>query len=212
MNKSAKELLRKSIHISSIIIPLFYRYIMNYDKHDMLFILLFLSVISITVEYIRLENRSFRKVFYTIFGVMLRRHELYNFSGASFLLTASIFCVAFFPEEIAFLSLCFLSIGDTFAALIGMNFGKRKFLFSKKSLEGALACFISTFIFALFYINPLIAFFGAFGATLAELINIPVDDNVRIPIISGLIMILIYIFMPESANNSSTLINALFMR
>jgi dolichol kinase len=212
MDSRVKEVLRKSIHISSILIPLFYRYVMHYNKSITLIILLFLSVVSITIEYIRLENRSFRKVFYTIFGVMLRRHELYNFSGASFLLTSAIFCIAFFPKDIAFLALCFLSIGDTFAALIGMTLGKRKFSFNKKSFEGAIGCFLSTFFFALFYINPLIAFFGALGATLAEIMNIPVDDNVRIPIISGFIMIFVYIFMPESTDQSNTLINILFAR
>ena len=189
MEKRTKELLRKSIHVSSISIPLFYRYVMNYDKQNSLLILLSLAVVSISVEYFRLENRSFRKLFYAAFGIMLRKHELRNFSGASFLLTASIFCIAFFPKDIAFLSMSFLSIGDTFAALIGISFGKRKFTFVKKSLEGAIACFVSTFIFALFYINPVIAFFGALGATVAELINLPVDDNVRIPVISGLVMI-----------------------
>ncbi len=210
MEKKTKELMRKSIHISSILIPFLYRYIMKYDKQNSLLILFILAAISITIEYVRLENRSFRKLFYTIFGVMLRRHELYNFSGASFLLTSSIFCVAFFPGDIAFLSMCFLSIGDTFAALVGISFGKRKFTFAKKSLEGAIACFVSTFVFALFYINPVIAFFGALGATFAELLNIPVDDNVRIPVISGLIMILVYIMLPENTEYSGNIIRSIF--
>lgn len=183
---------------------------MAYNKRNTLLVLFGLAVISIIVEYIRLENRSFRKVFYTIFGVMLRKHEFYTFSGASFLLTSSIVCVAFFPADIAFLSMSFLSIGDTFAALVGMTFGKRKFNFTKKSLEGAIACFISTFFYALFFINPVISFFGALGATLAELINLPVDDNVRIPIFSGLVMIIVYILLPEGYINSSNIFNLIF--
>ncbi|HOQ81030.1 MAG TPA: phosphatidate cytidylyltransferase, partial [Candidatus Cloacimonadota bacterium] len=161
MTKETKELMRKSIHFSSILIPMLYRYVLDSEKKTALLILLFLAIVSIIIEYLRLENKSFQRVFYTVFGVMLRRHEIYNFSGASFLLTSSIFCIAFYPPDIAFLSLCFLSIGDTFAALIGITFGKRKFTFVSKSLEGSIACFLSTFVFSLFYINPIIAFTGA---------------------------------------------------
>ncbi|HPY95828.1 MAG TPA: phosphatidate cytidylyltransferase [Candidatus Cloacimonadota bacterium] len=210
MTKETKELMRKSIHFSSILIPMLYRYVLDFERKTALLILLFLAIVSIIIEYLRLENKSFQRVFYTVFGVMLRRHEIYNFSGASFLLTSSIFCIAFYPPDIAFLSLCFLSIGDTFAALIGITFGKRKFTFVSKSLEGSIACFLSTFVFSLFYINPIIAFTGALGATIAEFINIPVDDNVRIPVISGLIMILTYILLPENIESSSNIYRILF--
>jgi dolichol kinase len=130
---------------------------------------------------------------------MLRRHEINNFTGASYLLVSAIFCIAFFPPDIAFLAMAFLSIGDTFAALIGIHLGKRKFKNSKKSFEGTLACFISTFLFGYIYLqlpfvynheysHPAIALSGAASASIAELLNIPIDDNVKIPIISGIIM------------------------
>lgn len=204
MDKKVKEILRKSIHISSLSIPMFYRYVMHYNKAYSVLILFALAIISLVVEYFRLENRSFKKLFYGAFGIMLRKHELHDFTGASFLLTSSIICIAFFPRDIAFLALSFLAIGDTFAALTGMTVGKRKFAFTKKSLEGSLGCFISTFIFSLFYIHPLIGLSGALSATIAELIDLPVDDNVRMPIISGIIMTITSIFV---SNPHSLLIN-----
>jgi dolichol kinase len=141
----------------------------------------------------RLENKSFRKYFYMIFGVMLRQHEINNISGASYLLVSAIVCVAFMPPDIAFVSMAFLSIGDTFAALVGINLGKRKFIKSKKSFEGTLACFTSTFMFGLFFLNPVIALSGAMMASIAELIDIRIDDNVKIPILSGIAMSVTYI-------------------
>jgi dolichol kinase len=152
---------------------------------------------------LRLENRTFGKFFYFIFGVMLRRHEINDFTGASYLLVSAIVCVAFFPPEIAFLAIAFVSIGDTMAALVGIHFGKRKFVNSKKSFEGFLACFSSTFLFGCVVyllaseksiLTPSIAFWGALYASLAELVNIPIDDNVKIPIISGIAMMIAYLF------------------
>ncbi len=200
MDKKVKEVLRKSLHISSLTIPLFYRYIMHYNKTTTLLILLGLAIISIVIEFFRLENRSFKRLFYGAFGIMLRKHELDDFSGATFLLTSSIACIAFFPRDIAFLALSFLAIGDTFAALTGMTLGKRKFLSNKKSVEGSLGCFISTFIYSLFFIHPLIGFFGALSATIAELVDLPVDDNVRMPIISAIVMTIVSIFVSDTGS------------
>jgi dolichol kinase len=119
-----------------------------------------------------------------------------DFTGATYLLFSSMLCVAFFEAQIAFAAIAFLSIGDTFAALIGIHFGKRKFLGMSKSLEGSLACFLSTFIFGLFFLNhPLLAFTGAVAASIAELIDVKVDDNVKIPLISGIVMTLVSIFI-----------------
>jgi dolichol kinase len=136
------------------------------------------------------EQPTFKRIYNQLFGLILRRHEMRDFTGATYMMVSSVLCVAFFPPDICFCALAFLSIGDTFAAIVGMNLGKRKLINSKKSVEGTLACFASTFIFGLFFIHPLLAFVGALAASISELLPIPVDDNIRIPLASGLVMLL----------------------
>ncbi|MEA1971726.1 MAG: phosphatidate cytidylyltransferase, partial [Candidatus Cloacimonadota bacterium] len=146
-------------------------------------ILFFITVGVILVEVFRLENYTFRKFFNSLFGNVMRNHESIEFSGATYLMVSSIFTIAVFPADIAFLSLSFLAIGDTMAALVGVHLGKRKIFSTKKSVEGTLSCFVSTFIFALlFRVNPIIAFVGAVAATIAEFSRLPLDDNFKIPI------------------------------
>ncbi len=194
--KLLKESIRKSIHISSLIIPFAYRYILGFNRKLSFSILLAAFTIAIIVEFYRFWQPSFKKFFYRLFGLILRRHEMRDFTGATYLIFSSMLCIAFFENQIAFASIAFLSIGDTFAALVGMNFGKRKFIKIGKSLEGSLACFLSTFIFGLFFLdNPLIAVTGALAATIAELVDIPVDDNVKIPLFSGFVMMIVSIFI-----------------
>ena len=190
-----KELIRKSIHISSLLLPFSYRYLFHYHQKNAFLIVGSLTVLALVVEIIRLEHRTFKRIFYNMFGIMLRKHEIHDFTGATYLMVSATLCIAVFPEDIAFLSLCFLSIGDTLAAIIGISFGKRKLFGTSKSLEGSLACFVSTFIFALFFIDPTIAFFGAMAATLAEFSRLPIDDNIKIPITSGLVMSLVNILV-----------------
>lgn len=190
------EALRKSIHLSSLVIPLGYRYLFGFNRRVSFAIVLAALIVSLVIEFHRLWQRNFRKTFNRLFGMILRKHELTDFTGATYLLFASMLCIAFFEPLIASAAIAFLSIGDTFAAMIGMNFGKRKFQRSKKSLEGSLACFASTFIFGILWLgNPWLALLGALTATLAELSKIPLDDNIKIPLAAGLVMTLATIFI-----------------
>ncbi|MCB5262680.1 MAG: phosphatidate cytidylyltransferase [Candidatus Cloacimonetes bacterium] len=179
-----------------MVIPFGYHYVLKDNRH-LAFVLLFCALaISLVIEFNRFWQKSFRKTFHRIFGSILRRHELKDLTGATYLLFASLLCVAFFDPRIAGASIAFLSIGDTFAALIGMNFGKRKFLRNNKTLEGSLACFISCLIFGLWWLgNPWLALLGALTATAAELGNIALDDNIKIPLASGIVMSLVSVFI-----------------
>jgi dolichol kinase len=187
------EFVRKAIHISSLAFPLTYRYILGYNRFLMFILLLITLVTALSVELSRIQIPTFRKVFNKLFGLLLRRHETKDFTGATYLVFAGMLCVVFFNPAIAFLSICYLSIGDTFAAMIGVVLGKRKFLGQKKSLEGSLACFCSTLAFSVLLgsgVHPIVYTVGCLAATLSELWNIPVDDNVKIPLVSGIVMTL----------------------
>jgi dolichol kinase len=133
--------------------------------------------------------------------MILRRHEQHDFTGATYLLFSAMVCVAFFDPLIASCAMAFLSIGDTFAALVGMSFGKRKFIGMSKSLEGSLACFVTCFIFGLFWLKnpnwvyPVLALGGALMATFAEVGKIPLDDNLKIPFSAGLVMTILSIII-----------------
>ncbi|MEN6444429.1 MAG: phosphatidate cytidylyltransferase [Candidatus Cloacimonas sp.] len=188
------ETLRKSIHLSSLVIPLGYRYLLSFNRAWGFSILLNAFTISLVIEFYRFWQKDFHRTFYRIFGIILRKHELKDFTGATYMIFAAVLCIAFFPPLIASCAMAFLTLGDTFAALIGIKFGKRMYLKQDKSLEGSLACFVSCSIFGIFWLaNPLLAVFGALAATLAELSNIPIDDNIKIPIVSALVMTLLSI-------------------
>lgn len=191
-----KESLRKSIHLSSLVIPFSYRYILGFNRKLMFFIILTAFVIMLIIEFHRFWQKSFRKTFWRMFGLVLRRHEVRDFTGATYLLFAAVVCIAFFEPIVAFFALAFLSLGDTFAAMVGINFGKRKFRHLDKSLEGSLACFSICFIFGLvFGGHPLMVFTGALAATLAEVSRLPIDDNVEMPIFAAIVMAITRVFI-----------------
>jgi glycerol-3-phosphate acyltransferase PlsY len=77
-------------------------------------------------------------------------------------------------------------VGDTFAAIIGIKFPLIKV--GEKTLSGSaagfLACIIIGFIVDL-SIRYEIVFFGAIMAMVIELIPLPINDNLSIPLFSG---------------------------
>ena len=190
--KHRKEVMRKLIHMSSLVIPLGYRFVLHEDRKLMFMILLPVTVGMLVIEIVRLEHKTFKRIFHKVFGIMLRRHEVSNFTGATYLMVSAVVCIAFFPgDNIAFLALSSLAVGDTLAAIIGMTMGKRKIAGTKKSLEGTLACFTGTMAYGLLLgVAPVLTMVGGIAAALSELSRVPVDDNIKIPLAVALAMAL----------------------
>ncbi|MCK4236759.1 MAG: phosphatidate cytidylyltransferase, partial [Candidatus Krumholzibacteria bacterium] len=92
--------------------------------------------------------------------------------------------------EIAMGTIMCLAVGDTVAGIVGKLFGRHKV--KDKSMEGAAANFLVCFLILWFLVpSPLIAFVGAFAGAFIELVPVPVDDNIAIPLVSGFAMVLV---------------------
>ena len=185
------EYLRKLIHVANSLIPLAYLFVFP-DRKTMLFYLGVLTVIVLIVDVGRRWVRWITIFFDRFFNPLLRQHELQGrLTGASWVFIGSWLTIFLFPKEIAVLSLFFLSLGDTAAALVGMRFGRIRI--GSKSLEGFLGGTTMCMLVALLFprISWLVSLPAAIGAMIVELLPIPVDDNLRIPILAGVIMVLV---------------------
>ena len=96
-----------------------------------------------------------------------------------------------FDKAVAVAALSFVIVGDTFAALIGRKFGRHRF--GRKSLEGSLGCLAGTLLVALLApgLSLTVGLTGAVVATVVEALSNKIDDNISVPIISGLAMTLL---------------------
>lgn len=181
-----EELVRKLIHLSTIIIPISYRYLFDYNREVALFYVVPLLFFAVIIELIRLKNKRANKLFIRFFGVYIRKQEECGLTGATYLLISCIASIILLQASLAFNVMCFLIIGDALASLVGRHFGKRFWKNSEKSLEGSLAFFIGTFLFALIDLKLLpLALIGSLLATIAELSAFPINDNLKIPLLSG---------------------------
>jgi len=184
-----KELWRKATHTGALIIPAGYAFF-SFEKTTMLAIMMPIALAMACIDLARLRKWPFWNSWARPFmGPLLRGHEVSgDFSGATYILWSVVATVALYRRDLAVAALAFIVVGDTLAALIGRKFGRHKF--GRKSLEGSLACLAGTVLVAL--VAPGLALstalLGAFVATVAEAFSGPIDDNVSVPLISGLAM------------------------
>ena len=196
------EVVRKLIHLCSLSIPIIYYFI---PQSTAIIILSILTILAVVLDVSRHFFPAVGKLFYMIFGFLLRKHEVdkrkKNLNGATYVFISALLGVIIFPKILFLTAFPILIISDSTAALIGRKYGKHKFL--AKSLEGTLAFFISASIVVLFTpkLNGSLTeyFIGFLAAAIGAIVeNISfgyADDNLTIPISVGLSMWLLYILL-----------------
>ncbi len=183
------ELVRKGIHLLSLLIPVCYSFM---DRNLILALLVPMTAITIAVDVLSKLDTPCRQWIQFVLGSILRPHEKgkrKTLNGASWVMLASVAIIAIFPKIIAITGITGLIICDTSAALVGRKFGRIRFW--GKSLEGSLAFLISGLIAVAFIGNaaamPLYYYTSGFVAvslaTIAELFSkkAHLDDNLTIP-------------------------------
>jgi len=115
--------------------------------------------------------------------------------GALFFILGSALTLMVFGVQIASASILILAVGDSLNILIGQPFGKIvNPLNTKKMFEGSIAGFVGGFIVASFFVPLIPAMIAAAVAMMVEMIDfgeLQVNDNVLVPLASGLILYLL---------------------
>lgn len=197
------ELIRKGIHLTSLLIPVVYYFL---SRQTALAVLLPLTLLFGVSDILRLLVPSVGRLYEHLFGFLLRPHEQQSrgrrLTGATYVLLSAMLCVWLFPKVIFLTAFAILIVSDTAAALFGRRFGRKPFL--TKTLVGSTAFFISALVVVALapkveYLPAeyLIGFCAASVATVVEAAAMPVDDNLSLPIVTGTVMWALYaLFLP----------------
>jgi acyl phosphate:glycerol-3-phosphate acyltransferase len=192
------ELKRKAIHVATLVVPLvyldhplfFFGFHVTRKQASLTLALVLLALL--VLEVVRLRARVFRHFFHQLLGDALRRRERSELLGATYLVMGFLFTVLAFERPVAVAACEFLVLGDTAAALVGKSLGRVPAF--DKTAEGSVACLlvcgaVGWALSASVPGFPLhVALAGALVATLFELLPVPLDDNLRIPLSAGLVM------------------------
>ncbi len=190
MNKiPSNEIARKVLHIGSSVIPLSYLWFIQ-DREIMVLLLGLLSLTAVCIEFARGKVKFVDALFSSWLGIMLRDSETCGkFNGATWVLFGGTITVFFFAMPVAVPALLFLTVGDTFAAIGGKLYPAGKI--GNKTLSGTATGIVTSFG-AAYLVNqtlPLeVIILGAVAAMGVELLPVPLNDNLTIPVFSGTVM------------------------
>jgi glycerol-3-phosphate acyltransferase PlsY len=201
-----RELRRKVVHLSGLIFPLVYSAGLRLSSGGQPLLtrrsatigLGIITAVYFLVELMRFVSPRANEFYVRRLRFLLRRGEVRQVTGSGYYLLGSFIAVASFAPPIAVAAIVFMVVGDLAAAIVGKAYGRTPLL-AGKTLEGSLACLVACFLTgaALFrHVGPswtdglLMAFIGATAAALAEVLPVRINDNVTMPMVSGVALLL----------------------
>lgn len=194
------ELQRKAIHLGALVLPFA---VLALPRPLALATLGGLAVLAVGLDVARQRVPAVRRLLVDrVFGWMMRPEEIppvggpIVLNGAAWMCVSAVLCAWLFPAPLAAAALATLMIGDAAAAVVGRRFGRTKWPGSPKSVEGSLAYAATAFLTGLAVATWPTAEFGALtclvGAVVgaaAEAVPVRLNDNIRVPLLTGLAML-----------------------
>lgn len=175
-----RELQRKAVHVTSVLIVIFYYFL---PKEAIMLPLTLFLILFLEVEFIRLDLRLKLPFFHKLY----RENEKDRLSGNVFFLMGAIIAISVFSKEIAIAAILMTTIGDASAAIFGKRFGRTWIPKLKdRAVEGCTAEFAVDLLIGFVFLNSwLIILVMAGTATIVETVVNKIDDNLLIPLFSG---------------------------
>jgi dolichol kinase len=170
---------RKLFHFSGMAIPVVY---LLGGKTAAVIVTAGLLLAAGVVEFFRL--RGLLRI--DLIEKLTKDRESKRPTGSFFYILASLATILLYRKDVAVASIFVLAISDPLSSLAGFRWGRRPLL--GKTLEGTLVFFASAAIILLISgFSVPVALAGSVVAALTELLSSgAVDDNLSIPLVTGL--------------------------
>lgn len=198
--RSDLHILRKLWHMSTGSVGLFIFLHSNQSQTFWASVILAIALAGFTIDLVRNKVPAINKLVIKFMGPLMRRSEKDGVSGLPFYALGVSLSLFFYSRDIAIVSIMFLVFSDPLSSFFGILYGKDKIL-PNKSLQGAVAGFFTCYLITLFYaMNTsalgthllLFAIISGVIGSASELVSaFNIDDNLTIPVISGLGMTLL---------------------
>jgi len=188
---SKRDIVRETIHLAGFLVPIVSMFL-ALSSFLVAFIIFIVTLLYVMSELARMQGFNV-PITSTLTWNAATTPEVYEFvTSPIFFAFGIMLALIIFPLSISYASIAIFTLGDSFATLFGKKLGRHVFPYNKgKKVEGTLFGFIFACLGALFFVHPLKAFTGAFVGMLVETFPTPLSDNLTVPLMSGLTLLLI---------------------
>jgi glycerol-3-phosphate acyltransferase PlsY len=153
-----------------------------FGRTPLLFLLGAVALVFSVLDLVRLLSRyEFRQ--------LLKKKETKRFSSMTSFLVATFIMFLVFPDNVPYLGLAYITIGDLFSKIIGVRYGKTALL-RERTLQGSLGFLAGSFLagWVVYLRSPIPLYVAAAGPVFAagvELFSMDLDDNFTVGILSS---------------------------
>jgi phosphoserine phosphatase len=186
---SKNAVLREMLHASGFFVPVLAGLIGIYAVALLICVVMALYFLS---ELARMSRKNL-PIISAITRNAASQAELYEFAAAPLYFAIGILItLVLFPAPVNSAAIAIFALGDSTASLFGGLISKKPLPFNKgKTLEGSIAGFFFAFLAGSVFVSPVLALIGAAVAMMIESLPLPVNDNVLIPLCTGLALMLV---------------------
>jgi dolichol kinase len=186
---SKNAVLREIIHALGFFVPLLAGLIGIYPVALLICVVMALYFIS---ELSRMSKKNL-PIISAITRNAASQAELYEFAAAPLYFAIGILItLVLFPAPVNSAAIAIFALGDSAASLFGGLISKKPLPFNKgKTLEGSIAGFFFAFLAGSVFVSLVLALIGAAVAMMIESLPLPVNDNILIPLYTGLALMLV---------------------
>jgi phosphoserine phosphatase len=186
---TTNDLIREDIHATGFFMPVIAGLI---GIPIVATIILFIAIVYTASELSRLEGHEL-PIVSTITRHAASQSELYGFAAAPLYFAAGILLtLLIFPTPAGAAAIAIFCLGDSAASLFGGLISTSLPFNKGKTWEGSVAGFFFAFLAGTFFVSPLLALVGAAIAMTIEVLPLPVNDNVLVPVITGAALTLLF--------------------
>ena len=185
---SKNDMLREAIHAAGFFVPVLAGLI---GVYPVTLLICVVSALYFLSELSRM-NRKNLPVISAITRNAVSHAELYEFAAAPLYFAMGILItLLLFPAPVNGAAIAIFTLGDSAASFFGGLVSKKPLPFNKgKTLEGSLFGFFFAFLAGSVFVSPVLALIGAAVAMIIESLPVPVNDNILIPLCTGLALML----------------------
>lgn len=190
------EIKRKALHLLALVVPVGMGWLGNPAA---LYVLVPVTALAVGADVLRAYSVPFNRFIRSLFGPLMREEELPEVgtgvvvNGASCVLVGATVLAALFPMDIAVPVFVMTMIADAAAALVGRRMGRHPWPGSSHTMEGS-AAFVATGLAVLAFFPSVslpAAAVGVIAGAAVEAGPLPVNDNIRVPVVSALVIVLL---------------------
>jgi dolichol kinase len=145
---------------------------------------------ALTVDLIRFRVPAVQRMFFRSMAHLASPREAGGMASSTWYLIGVLLALLLFPLDIAMASIMVLALGDPAASYVGRRWGKHR-IPGDGSIEGTAVFAAVALGVLLVFFPPLYATLGALAATVIERIPWGLDDNLTLPVGTGLALSLI---------------------